>query len=229
MAGLFQRHHPLISRTSSGVGCGVGTLTLGGRRHGLRRSARCSRRCSDCTSCAVLYLVVKGLRGKLCQEAVLAREQPIKGHAKVLQEVEAIRDLEGLRSCLPCSFRIRAATGAAHDLDSRVVPQPYRKGCGFAVRQQIDDPTPFQVDQDGAIAESAMEGEIVHPQHTRRLRRGKLLAPHQAEQRIVARWTTFLRHMTGEARASFPTQREAHERQRIRQLHGAAGVRLDHA
>src|SRR6516162_4064656 len=73
----------------------------------------------------------------------------------------AVGDLEGLRRAGAGSLAVSRGAIAADDLNTRMVAEPFLDGGGFAVGQQVDDPSAFQIDDNGAIALSLAEGPVI--------------------------------------------------------------------
>ena len=83
--------------------------------------------------------------------------------------------------------------GHDHDADPRPAPQPPRQGRGGAIRQEVGDTPPLQVDQDGPVGAPLLERPIVGPQDAGRRTRRERQAPHEAQHRGGA-------HRHGQAR-----------------------------
>jgi hypothetical protein len=72
-----------------------------------------------------------------------AAQLPLDRLAEVLQQVEAIGHLLGLRRALASAFRVEAATIPADDLDAAMLSQPLAGGLGRTVGQHVDNLAPF--------------------------------------------------------------------------------------
>ena len=77
-----------------------------------------------------------------------AAELSFHGFPKVLQQVEAIRDLSRLWRTLACGVGIKTSPIAADNLDLRMLLEPVSRGSGRAIRQQLHPLTTLQVHDD---------------------------------------------------------------------------------
>ena len=105
---------------------------------------------------------------------------------QVLEQVEAIRHLGGLRRTVPGAVGIGFRAIPRDHLHARVGLEPLRERVALAVREQGDGLAAFQIDEDRAIRVAFAQGEIVHPQHAGRGERRGRLPPEQAQQRVAA-------------------------------------------
>ena len=126
---------------------GRGSRLLRGRRRGGFRH-RWSRR-----------------HGRFLQHLLFPRERPLQRRGQVLEEVETVRDLNGVGSSLAGSLRVGTAAVAGDDLDAGMLPQPLGQGLGPAVGEQVDDAAALEVHQDRPILLAFPFGPIVHPEH----------------------------------------------------------------
>ena len=81
--------------------------------------------------------------------------------------MKAIGDLGGLRRPRCGASGIVLGTVTGNDFDSRMVTQPGRDRLGRALRQEINGPTAFEIDQDGPIDPALAEGKIINAEHMR--------------------------------------------------------------
>src|SRR5262245_51119671 len=94
----------------------------------------------------------------------------------------AVGDLEGLGRAGVGSLGVSSGAVAGDDLDARMFAEPFLDGRGFAVGQQVDDPSAFQIDDYRAVTLSLAEGPVVDADVARRwgrLVRGVLDAAEQ--------------------------------------------------
>src|SRR3989442_1081353 len=96
----------------------------------------------------------------------------------------AVGDLLRLRRSLPGTICKRASAIPADDLHTWMGLQPLFEGLGFAVRQQIDGNSPFEIDEDRSITPPAAKAKIVHAQHTRSWHLALLLLANQPQERV---------------------------------------------
>jgi hypothetical protein len=59
---------------------------------------------------------------------------------------------------------------------------------GFSIRQQRDDPAPFQITDDAGVSVIAPPGPIVNANDPKRVRRRTATASDHAQQRILTHW-----------------------------------------
>jgi hypothetical protein len=112
----------------------------------------------------------------------------LKGITKVAQQMPPVRDLDRVWRSLPDAVGVDAGAVTRDDLHARVPLQPRRKALSSTVGQQVEDPVPLQVDEDGSVAVTAPPGPIINPEHARGRvwhRRGIATARH-AQQRVRA-------------------------------------------
>jgi hypothetical protein len=98
--------------------------------------------------------------------------------------MEAIRNLYSTRSCPACCFSVLAATIPAHYLHTRMLPDPVGERVRAAVGQNIHQFTTFEIHQNGPVASSTTESEVIHAQNPRRLVILKLRSTNMVEQGI---------------------------------------------
>ena len=83
------------------------------------------------------------------------------GLAQVLDEMESISALAGLRRALVGGPSIEAASVSGHDLDLRMIPDPASGGSSRSDLKHINDLTPFEVDNNCSVVVSLSGGPIV--------------------------------------------------------------------
>lgn len=75
-----------------------------------------------------------------------------QGPTGILDQMPTIGDLYCVRQGLCRSFAISSAAIAGDDRDRRTSGEPDWGGRGLTIRQQGDDPTPFQVADDAGVS-----------------------------------------------------------------------------
>jgi hypothetical protein len=115
---------------------------------------------------------------------------------EVLEQVEAIGHLPGLRRALASALRVEAAAIPADDLKSRMLAQPPTSGLGRPVGQHVDDLAPFEVDHDRPVAQALLPGPVIDPDHPNVrcpvARAGVTLQTSQ--DRVIALWQSEVGH-----------------------------------
>src|SRR5215207_10091356 len=96
-----------------------------------------------------------------------------------------IRDLYRLRQGLCRSFAISPATVTGNDRDRGMSSQPGLGGRGLTIRQQRDDPAPFQIADDAGVSVVAPPSPIVNANDPKRVRRRTATASDHAQKRIL--------------------------------------------
>jgi hypothetical protein len=97
-----------------------------------------------------------------------------------------IRDLYRVRQNLCCSFAIPSATIAGDDRDRGMRSKPSLGGRRLPIRQQGDDPAPFQVADDAGVSVIAPPGPIINADNPQRVRRRTATASDHAQERVFA-------------------------------------------
>ncbi|SDA34596.1 hypothetical protein SAMN02799622_05865 [Methylobacterium sp. UNC378MF] len=93
---------------------------------------------------------------------VMASDDGVQREAEIAQEVEAIKDLLGLRGTGAHALGEDLGAVAGDDLDTEMSPQPPGDTDGIPVSQQIDDGMPFEIDDHGPVAPPASPSPLVH-------------------------------------------------------------------
>ncbi len=120
--------------------------------------------------------------------------QPAFDHLSCVdQQMPAVGDVCRLAGAFGRAAGVFGRAVARDDPDPRPAPQPVRERRAGAVRQQIGDAPPLQVDQDGAIGAPLLERPLIDPQDTGRRAHRERPAPHEAQHRVGA-------HRHGQAR-----------------------------
>ena len=88
--------------------------------------------------------------------------------------MEPVGYLQPLRRSPSGAFSVLTTSVPADDPNTGLTLQPVSKVLGISIRQQVNDPMPFQVHQDGSVAVSPLPG----PNHLCPERQGEL-APTQ--------------------------------------------------
>src|SRR5215208_8129559 len=96
-------------------------------------------------------------------------ERPRDHISEVLQEVEAVGNLHGVRSGSLGRFGVLSATVPAHHFYSRMLRKPPGEGVRTPVGQYVHQFTTFEIHQNGSIAGSTTESEVIHAQYPGRL------------------------------------------------------------
>src|SRR5215510_7704568 len=117
--------------------------------------------------------------------------------------MEAISDLCGLRRALCSASGIVLGTIAGNNFDPGMGTQPRRDPLGGTLRQEINRPTAFEINQDSPIDSALAERKIIDPQDPGRGRRGRRGAVENAQDRIA---TEGYPQAGGHPRASFATR-----------------------
>ena len=107
---------------------------------------------------------------RLTQNLTMSVENFLNRFGEVLEQVPTVGHLLGFRQCLVDGFNVGCVTVTADDLDAGVLLEPGAYGRYGAVREEVHGPATFEVHQDRAVAVAALQGEIVQPQHSHRLR-----------------------------------------------------------
>jgi hypothetical protein len=90
-----------------------------------------------------------------------------------MPQVPAVADLHCVRQGLPDGLTVGPRPVTAHDLDSRVVPQPLFGNIGGAALEDVDAPAGPGVDEHGCVDAAAAQREVVDPQDPRHRQGGK--------------------------------------------------------
>src|SRR5277367_154662 len=99
-----------------------------------------------------------------------------------------IRDLYRVWQGLCRGFAISSTTVASDDRDRGMSSKPGLGSRGFTIRQQRDDPAPFQIAHDTGVSVIAPPGPIVNANDPKRVRRRTATASDHAQQRILTHW-----------------------------------------
>lgn len=119
--------------------------------------------------------------GTCCTQVRVPLEDAQHDIAQVPQEVETISDLQGLGRTQACPVGIFAAAIPADDMDAGMGAQPRGQAASAPVGEEVDNPVPFEVDQDAAVGAPAAKGEVVHTEHARRGLRGREIRANACE------------------------------------------------
>jgi hypothetical protein len=111
-----------------------------------------------------------------------------EGPTGVLHQMPTIRDLYRVRQGLCRGSTISSTTVASDDRDRGMSSKPGLGSRGFAIRQQRDDPTPFQVADDAGVSVIAPPGPIINADNLERVTRRTATTSDHAQERILAYW-----------------------------------------
>ncbi len=114
-------------------------------------------------------------------------ESVADGVAEIAQQVEAVGNLDRLRSAGPDTVGIGAGPVAGDDLDAGVCLQPGGDGLRLAIGQPINWPVgTLQIHDQGAVAPAPTPGPVIDADDARRRRRLNRDRPDQAQQGVAA-------------------------------------------
>jgi len=95
-------------------------------------------------------------------------QEAFEGVAEVLQEMEAVSDLCGIRRAACRAIRIAIATVPGDYPDTGGCAQPRGDGIGGTIRQEVNGSVPFEVAEDGAIAPPFRPCPVIDAERDRR-------------------------------------------------------------
>ena len=81
---------------------------------------------------------------------------------QVVEQVETVRDLDGVRSTQPGALGVASGPVTADHVRSAMLKQPVGEPRCPAVGQQVHGPAGVHVDNDGAVGIALAEREVVH-------------------------------------------------------------------
>lgn len=152
---------------------------------------------------------------------------------EVAQHVPAVSDLDSPRRALAGTVGIGAGAVAGDHLDARVGPEPGSQRLGRAVRQQVENPIPFKVDEHRPVAMTGRQATSSTPSTrtagpgsrgpwSRRVIRSNVSAPAGMASRCASRapasppratprccWSSPSRSVRRAATGAVPTRRSA--------------------
>ena len=137
-----------------------------------------------------------------------------------------IRSLSGLWRSQPDTLGVGTGAIAGDDFDLRMGCQPSGNGFGLAIRQQLDGPVAFEIDDDGAVAAAAAPRPVVNADDPSGWWRRSVGGADQPQQRVAAD-----RHgqTLGQTRARLAAHAEADVALDLGESHGPAHPRRHHA
>jgi hypothetical protein len=144
---------------------------------------------------------------------------------QVLQEMEAISYLHGVRSGPPHRFGVLSATVPAHHLHPLMLTEPPGEAVRAPVGQNIHQCVTFEIHQYRPVAGPATEGEVVHTQDPRRSVGPKYRRTDVVEQGVSADYDP---EIFQKARARFSTESEGDVREPAVEPLGSATVVRGH-
>jgi hypothetical protein len=117
---------------------------------------------------------------------VLASHDLLQRLHEILEDVEAIRHLQRLwRAARGPIRKVRAAvTTDDHDLRLRL--QPGRERVRLAIRQEVNDVTPLEIDEERAVTMATADTPVIDTHHPWRRSRWQRCPSDLAQQRIGA-------------------------------------------
>ena len=109
-----------------------------------------------------------------------------EGCARVLHQVPAVCDLDGIRQRLVRGLAIPAAAIARHDPDRWELGKPSLHRCLLTVGQQRHDPPPLQIADDCSVAIVPAEGPVIDARNDQRLAPSAGSSADDPQQGVVA-------------------------------------------
>jgi hypothetical protein len=97
-----------------------------------------------------------------------------------------ICDLYRVRQSFCRRFAIPSAAIAGNDCDRGMSSEPGLSGRGLTVRQQCDDPAPFQVADDAGVSVIASPGPVINADNLERVSRWAAPAADHAQECVFA-------------------------------------------
>jgi hypothetical protein len=113
-------------------------------------------------------------------------EDLIQSFPQILQQMKAVRHLDGCGCALACTLRIRTRPIPSDDLHPGMFLEPLGDSLSGTIRQECHGLPVLQVHQDRAIGVPFPQGEIVHPEHPGRGQSGQRQLPEQAQESVPA-------------------------------------------
>ena len=95
------------------------------------------------------------------------------GLAEAVPQVPAVADLDRAGQCPADRLAVGTRPVTAHDLDSRVAPQPLLGDISGAAGDDVHAAAGLGVDEDGCVDAAAAQREVVDPQHPGHRQRGQ--------------------------------------------------------
>jgi hypothetical protein len=99
-----------------------------------------------------------------------------------------VGDLNRPRQGVADGAREAAGAVVGHDADLGMSPQPSLDRVRVAVGEQVGDPTPFQIAQNGPVTLAASPRPFVNAESTYGSSRSRRLTTDDAQQRVLADW-----------------------------------------
>jgi hypothetical protein len=109
-----------------------------------------------------------------------------EGPTGVLHQMPAICDLNRVRPRLCRGFAIPSTAVTGDDSDRGMSSEPGLGGRGLTIRQQGDDPAPFQFADDAGVSVIAPPSPIINADNPERVSWGAASAPDHAQERVFA-------------------------------------------
>jgi hypothetical protein len=120
------------------------------------------------------------------QAGAVSGDGAFDGGGQVVPDVPPVGDLQRFGCAETGAFGVCAGTVPAHDLHSRIRPQPRGQCLGGAIGEYVDRTARLDVDQHRAVDVSAPQGEVVDAQHPHNTGRRVRQRPYQPHQRHPA-------------------------------------------
>jgi len=111
-----------------------------------------------------------------------------EGPTGILHQMPTIRDLYRVRQGLCRGLAISATTVTGDDRDRGMSSKPRLGSRGFTIRQQRDDPAPFQIADDAGVSVIAPPSPVVDADDPQRVSRRTAPTPDHPQQRILTHW-----------------------------------------
>lgn len=111
----------------------------------------------------------------------------LDGLGQVFPDVPPVRDVNRVRGAESSGLGVCGGPVTADHLDAGVAGEPGGHRRRGPVGQQINRTAPIDVHQDRAVVASLAQGELVHPEHPRRVHFGLRQTAYQPQERRPAR------------------------------------------
>jgi hypothetical protein len=141
-------------------------VSLLGSRHGLLGGS-VRLHFSHCIGCDARRIISRWSRDGM-QYLLMARKQTLNRLAQVLEQMEAVSDLDGIWCATPRSIRIGSSPIATDDRDARMILQPLGETVRRAVGQEVDRSVTLQVDDNRSIRMPTSVGPVINTDDLRR-------------------------------------------------------------
>jgi len=109
----------------------------------------------------------------------------VKSFGAVVQQVNAIGDLDRVGGTWPGSVRVGSESIPSAHADAGMGLQPERHGLGLTIRQEGERSPPFEIDQHGPLGLALAIGPIVDAEHVGCAHTGAGQTAQQAQERVA--------------------------------------------